>query len=151
MYWMLTEIPPAPDAASLRRAWGDHINRYAWDVVLTLSSATCASRDRIHRELRRFFHRLERAGKAPVWWFYALERGAGGMLHAHVLAASPAPVFTALRNHWRLGNVTVKRFDRQLGGAYYVVKEFGSGVLDDYMMSSDMPPNVDPLVSSRFR
>jgi hypothetical protein len=131
------------DLTKLRRAWGDHLGRYEWDHVVTLTTPFPRSAAWLKDEFsRRYVRRLEKAAQGAVPWFWVAEEHGSRHLHVHALLWGTALLTTEyLRDGWSHGFTDVQRYDRSRGAARYLAKTIG-GAHDSYDHSSRTPPTL---------
>ena len=136
---------------ALPEAWAEFIRGYEWDYFVTLTPARPMGEANICRYFERNFdRRLAKAAQRGVSWFYVAEQGAAGLWHIHAfLWANGGLESRHIQPTWRIGHVDVKRYNPNLGAAYYVTKS-----LDDtdaaYSVSAKMPPKLaTQLLSQR--
>ncbi len=133
----------------VKAAWGQWLMAFRWAHFATLtfrrkqSEATVQSQLQrwqpgghgpsevtFEKQFQRWVRRLQQRAKQEVAWFYAIERGAGGLLHLHALTAGTERVGArGLAAAWPLGYTRVVAYDGHLGAAHYVCKEIGAGVV----------------------
>jgi hypothetical protein len=112
-----------------RSAWGDWLYEYPWDHVITLTFNYSASPDMATRWFGRWLRRLEQRAQRGLRWFYAVERGAAGLLHIHVLIRGTSEIGTAaLKAAWAPGRADADRYDSTRGAAFYATKHVGRTV-----------------------
>ena len=91
-----------------------------------------------HNELRRWIRRLEKCAQRGVGWVAALERGAAGRLHFHVLTAHTQHLTSrALVKAWHCGRADASPYDPTKGASYYLAKDTDSARVD---FSFDIAP-----------
>ncbi len=113
---------------TLRRAWAEFLGRLNWSHFATLTSRFEATPDHLLRECPVYVRRLERMTQGPAYWFAAVEGGAAGRSHLHVLLGATERLRRAqLEKHWRLGVTDFARFD-VAHHPRYVVKQLGAGI-----------------------
>jgi hypothetical protein len=115
-----------------RQAWGEWLKQYIWHHYVTL---TCSDPRRseaaAHAQFRRWIRCVEQRAQRAIGWFVALERGAGGLIHHHVLTVGTDELDgQALAAAWPLGLVDAPRYDPARGAAYYLGKDIGTEVLE---------------------
>ena len=128
--------------ARLREAWAEVVGQIPWQWFLTLSfdlkRVFSVSRATVEHEATWFNNLVCKILRLPVGWVCAVERGRGGLLHAHVLMTadrlhwSPEPAQHAWRA--RNGRIDLRRVTDQAGIALYTTKtaaEAGTIVLSD--------------------
>ena len=122
-----------------RRTWGEWLAReFIWHHVVTATFASPPTEQAALFQLRRWLRRLEQRANHGVGWFAALERGAAGRLHFHVLTAHTDHLESdALEKAWPCGRVDAARYDPARGAAYYFTKNVGSENVD---LSHDIAP-----------
>ena len=115
-----------------RRTWGEWLAReFIWHHVVTATFASPPTEPAALFQLRRWLRRLEQRANHAVGWFAALERGAAGRLHFHVLTVHTDHLEpTALENAWPCGRVDAARYDPARGAAYYLTKGLASEDVD---------------------
>jgi hypothetical protein len=116
-------FPTAP-LGSLSAAWGAYLHKFYWDHFATLTFEYPSSADAAIRELHQhWIRRVSRNAQHPIPCAYALERGAGGLLHFHVLTAGTASLTVEqLRQAWRSGISRIEVYDPERGAAWYISK-----------------------------
>jgi hypothetical protein len=124
----------APAPKKIARALGDNLNGFEWDHIVTLTYKFPRTPERIQRDVEAgWIRRCERNAQRPVAWFYAIERGAAGLLHVHALIwgtarLTPKQLDRAWRSDWqsrgrKLGRTQIDRYDPSAGGAWYASKD----------------------------
>lgn len=141
-----SNVPNHVNSTDLRRSYADYWARFEWTHFLVLTPATEFSRDRLSREFRRYVNRIRRLTKnAPIAWLRVIERGRGGRCHLHALIWTSFPLAVRhLELAWDRGHAHVRRFNADLDGVAYLLKEFSTDEWGDaYDWSADLPPLRD--------
>ena len=133
------EADPLRLTLQARRSLGVWLARgFVWHHFTTLTFAFPRSEERALTDFRRWLRRLEQRAKHGVGWFAALERGAAGRLHLHVLTAHTDHLESkALEKAWPCGRVDAARYDPARGAAYYLTKDIGAESVD---LTHDIAP-----------
>src|SRR5690349_17889612 len=77
------EIERRRFAYQTKRGWGNWLRRYLWGHFTTLTFARRTGEQGAARLVMAWIMEVERLSRRDVGWFFVLERGAGGQLHAH--------------------------------------------------------------------
>jgi hypothetical protein len=115
--------------AMLRLAWVEFLGRIPWDLFVTLTfdekRVFPVGRIRAGREAFRWCGHVGWALRRPVAWLIALERGASGQWHAHVLLVGVPHDISALATMWELrnGRIDVRPVSNAIGVVLYTTKE----------------------------
>jgi len=126
--------------AMLRLAWVEFVGHIPWDLFVTLTfdekRVFPVGRIRAGREAFKWCGHIGWALRRPVGWLIALERGASGQWHAHVLLVGVRHDISALATMWELrnGRVDVRPVTNGTGVVLYSTKEAafsGEVVLSD--------------------
>jgi hypothetical protein len=133
-------------ALEVRRAWGNWLSGFLWHHFATLTFPEQPSPAAAIGHLRTSRRWLEQRAQERVCWFYALERGAAGLLHLHVLLSGtgrlpPASVAAA----WPRGRADVSIYDPKRGATYYVSKAITTDVVEyDIDLPTAKTPPLPP-------
>jgi hypothetical protein len=118
-----TESDSATRHANVLRAWGAYLHEFSWDHFATLTFRYPQSVDTAIREILNWVRHLSKDTQRPIPCFYAIERGASGWLHVHMLTAGTASLTVEkMRKAWRAGISRIEVFDQTRGAAWYVSK-----------------------------
>ena len=129
----------------LVQAWGQWLSTFPWDHYLTLTFRGEVTVGPARFHFRRLVRRIEQRSQQAVYWFMAVEIGAGGRVHIHALFGQTERLAPdAIAEAWDRGRSEVARYDDRKGAAYYVSKAITSDCVD-YDIS---PPRVDRLRSA---
>jgi hypothetical protein len=127
----------------ISRAYGQHLDQFAWDFFATLTFACEVGIATASQRFLAWIRRLERSAQAPVPWFLGMENGdAGGRLHLHALVGGVSHLaLSLLQRAWPHGQAHIRRYQAGRGAAYYVAKFTG----EDFTMhdlSKRLPPSL---------
>src|SRR5713101_1669377 len=121
-----------------RDALGPWLRTFTWDHCVTLTFSHASTETTARTRFMTWLRRLEQLAQRSVGWCHALERGAAGRLHFHVLTVGTdhlAP--RSIELAWRYGRADAARYDPGRGAAYYLTKGVGCDALD---LSYDIAP-----------
>lgn len=114
-----------------RQAWSDLLFRYPFAHFVTLTFRWIVSRQRAIDEFNGWIRHLGRKARHPVGWFYALEVGAGGLLHFHVLLSGTEMLTPRmLERAWRGGRADASVYEPHRGARYYITKDIPWGNIE---------------------
>jgi hypothetical protein len=121
---------------TLKRAWGDYLNVFPWDLFVTLTSLEPIHPESLDKLSNQIIHKLNREiygqnyYKTPnvgILVAKAIEMQKRDVLHSHMLMAG-VPEHFYRKDLWRFiwekkGCVnTVEKYDSRLGAGYYLTK-----------------------------
>ena len=111
----------------VRLEWGQWLMKFLWHHFATLTFANSPSIEGAVRQFGRWVRHLEQRTQQAIHWFYALERGAAGLLHFHVLTRGTDGIDSrAIGQAWPCGRSDVSAYDPKRGATYYVTKFVGA-------------------------
>lgn len=114
-----------------RQAAGDWLGKVAWDCFATLTFSHDLSLTLADYQIKRWIRKIEQRAQQKIKWFYALERGGGGLLHFHVLLSGVSHLnVQAIEAAWPCGRAHVAAYDQSRGAAQYVTKQLWLGDLE---------------------
>ncbi len=114
-----------------RKELGPWIQTFTWDHFTTLTFKHSQTETTARTHFTRWIRRLEQQAQRSVGWVQALERGAAGRLHFHVLTVGTDQLAPrAIEIAWRCGRADASRYDPGKGAARYLTKDVGADTLD---------------------
>lgn len=122
----------------LTQAWGDFLRRYRWTHVATLTFKNPTGIEGAWKAFHVWKRELARWSQGKVFWFAAIERTSGSMVHIHALIQVDGLSPGQLKKAWRKGYSKVQGYDPSRGWAYYAAKEIGGPVVD-YNLEAGQP------------
>ncbi len=124
---------------------GAWLNGYVFTHYVHVSFPKGSGLKATRKHVEGVFGRLRSRAKTRLEWVIVIEKGPrGGLYHVHGLVYAPGMTVEDMRAPW--GNVVtdVDVYDRDRGGAWYVVKEIAQGGGEDILFSPRLPPLFIP-------
>ena len=148
---LVCRAPNHRETNVLQRAWADHLNGFAWDHAVTLTSRYPMSRVAIARAFtNKFVRRLSRRLQGPVPFFWIVEQATHGFPHLHALVSSTARLSVEeMQGLWSMGFTRIVTYDARRGAAFYTTKDIASPDRDDYGVSRRLPRRIAYVVEKR--
>ena len=138
-------------ALTTQRDWGEWLTGFLWAHFATLTFRHQPAVPAAIRDFKVWVRRLEQRALERVYWFYALERGAAGMLHLHCLVSGTRELSGgSLEDAWSWGRADASPYDPERGASYYVTKAVASDAAE-YDIDPPPRPRREPSGSGPLR
>lgn len=119
-----------------------HLAQHEWTHFATLTFERVVTIEAAERAFKVWHRDVGRRARGHVPTYYAVERGAAGLVHVHALLYVPAPLTVAeLAGAWKPGIAQVRAYDVERGAAHYIAKaETDPYARCDYLGAPARPP-----------
>lgn len=103
--------------------YGQWIAEHEWTHIAHFTFRARVSVEGAKRTVAAFVRRIEQRGRMRVNYMFSIERHRSGAPHVHGVLYTASLDTGELSDAWTYGRAQIEPFRRELGGAYYAMKE----------------------------